>query len=134
MKLRNCPICGKLFVYTYNNKCPDCAKKYEEDFKKVRAYLAENPNTSIEEIAEKTGVNEKRVLEFLREGRLILKRANRNLITCELCDKPIFSGKYCEECAAKVKAKFNTISDKPLKKSNDMSGKIHLSKYQKDKR
>ncbi|WP_245984897.1 hypothetical protein [Biomaibacter acetigenes] len=53
MELRNCPVCGKLFVYTVRNLCPECAKKDEENFEKVRQYLYDVPQATLEEIAEK---------------------------------------------------------------------------------
>jgi flagellar operon protein (TIGR03826 family) len=134
MKLRNCPVCRKLFVYTFKNKCPDCIKKDEEELKKVKDYIIKNPNSTIEKITEKTGVKGKKVLEFLREGRLILKYANEDLLSCQMCNKPILSGKYCEECAKDVKFKIQTAVNKPMETKSDMSGKIHLSKFQRGKR
>ncbi len=133
MNLRNCPVCGNLFVYTFKNMCPDCVKKDEDDFKKVRDYIYKNPNAAIEEISEKTGIDTKKMLEFLRDGRLVLKHKSK-LLTCEICNKPILTGKYCDKCAKNMKTKLEAVAKKSLNTREDMSGKIHLSKLQKDER
>lgn len=59
MNLRNCPQCGKLFVYNIRNLCPECIKKDEKDFGCVRDYLYNHPRATIEEISEETGVSYK---------------------------------------------------------------------------
>ncbi|WP_422446897.1 TIGR03826 family flagellar region protein [Thermoanaerobacterium sp. DL9XJH110] len=132
MELRNCPECGKLFVYTVKNLCPDCVKKEEEDFEKVRDYLYDNPGATIEEVSEKTGVDSKKVLEFLREGRLVLKNANAGILSCEMCGAPILTGRYCDKCAGDMKKRLDVIKKSPFGVNQDMKGKIHLSKLQKD--
>jgi len=109
--------------------CPDCIKKEEELFDKVRDFLYENPNSSLEEVTEATGVDVKKILDFLKEGRLILKQGNPYLLKCEVCGKAILTGRYCEQCAAEMTKKFNkglkrnqAAGDKVLK------GQLHLSK------
>lgn len=129
MNLRNCPVCGKLFVYVTKNMCPDCIKKEEELFDKVRDYLYENPNSSLEEVNKATGVDVRKILEFLKEGRLILKQGNPYLLSCEICGKAILTGRYCEQCASEMTKKFN----KGLKRSqgiadSTLKGQVHLSK------
>ena len=59
MKLRNCPQCGKLFVYSHRNLCPECLKKDEQDFDTVRDFLYDNPQASLEEISEETRISTK---------------------------------------------------------------------------
>jgi len=133
MELRNCPVCGKVFLYTTRNLCPDCAAKEEEEFKKVRDYLYEVPGATMEEIAEKTGVSVKKILEFLKEGRLILKKDNANiLLKCERCGAPILTGRYCEKCVEEMKKGFGIRESNPFEQKSDMKGKIHISRYRKD--
>jgi len=132
LELRNCPVCGKVFVFVTRNLCPECAAKEEEEFRKVKDYLYEFPGATMEEISEKTGVSTKRILEFLREGRLILKKENVNiLLRCEMCGAPILAGRLCEKCAGDMKKKFGVV--KTPKQSEDMKGRIHLSWYKRQK-
>lgn len=132
MQLRNCPICGKIFVYNMKKMCPDCAKKDEDDFEKVRDYLYENPGATIEEVSEQTEVDTKKILEFLKEGRLMLKNENPNLLRCEICDCPILTGKYCEKCAKDMKKQLNNVRG-DLSSRSKIGGQIHLSKYRREK-
>lgn len=131
MDLRNCPSCGKLFVYTVRNLCPNCIKEDEHDFNKVRDYLYDNPEATIEDVTAETGVDSKKVLEYLKEGRLMLKSNNPNLLTCESCNEPILTGKFCDKCAADMKRQFSATL---FPKNEDMKGKLHLSKYQRDQK
>ncbi|HHX23594.1 MAG: TIGR03826 family flagellar region protein [Tepidanaerobacteraceae bacterium] len=134
MKLKNCPQCGKLFIYSLHNLCPDCIAKDEDNYNLVRDYLYDNPNASVDEISEKTGVPSKNILEYLKEGRLILKKNNINiLLSCERCNEPILSGRFCEKCAGKLKNSLSS-SKQSLFLDKDRKGKIHLSKFSKDRK
>lgn len=104
MDLRNCPKCGKLFVYRHRNLCPECLKKDEKAFDRVREFLNDNPHASLEEVSNATEVSTKNVLEYLKEGRLMLRNDNVNiLLNCEICKEPILSGRLCEKCSNKFK-------------------------------
>lgn len=53
MEVRNCRSCGRLFNYMGGAPlCPACQKKLEEKFQEVKAFLEENPNSSVETVAE----------------------------------------------------------------------------------
>ena len=70
MDIRNCKRCNRLFQYNGIKYCPKCVLELDEMFIKVRDYLYENKNANIAEVSEATGVEEKVILEFLRDGRL----------------------------------------------------------------
>ena len=57
MEVRNCRSCGRLFNYMGGAPlCPACQKKLEEKFQEVKAFLEENPNSSVETVAEELDV------------------------------------------------------------------------------
>jgi len=98
-ELRNCIRCGKIFAYTYSPICNKCLEEEEEDFKKVKEYLNENPGSTAFEVSEATGVSVEKIMKFLREERLELSDDNKNLLLqCESCGKPIKTGRFCNEC------------------------------------
>lgn len=100
MNLRNCPECGRMFEFTGRNLCPDCVNKEEEDYETIKNYLRQNPNAGVSDVSEKTGVSEKKILAFLKKGRLVLEPQNSIALNCEHCGKPIRSGRYCDGCCA----------------------------------
>ena len=53
MNLRNCSRCGKMFNYVSGQPiCEPCKKAIEEDFQKVKQYIADNPRAGLRQIAE----------------------------------------------------------------------------------
>jgi len=103
--LRNCPECGKVFVKINKNLCPDCVDKEEADFENVRKYLKDNPKASVEEIVEITGVEEKKVLRWMREGRVDVSFSDGSSgLTCKSCGTSIRTGNFCSNCAKTLSA------------------------------
>ncbi|QZY54323.1 TIGR03826 family flagellar region protein [Crassaminicella profunda] len=104
-EIRNCKECGKLFQYNGISKiCPRCRRKDEDAFKAVREYIYENTGATLTEVSEETGVDEDKILRFLREGRLeIIGENSALLLECERCGKAIRTGRFCDECAQELK-------------------------------
>ncbi|HHU70177.1 MAG TPA: MerR family transcriptional regulator [Thermoanaerobacterales bacterium] len=136
MDLRNCPICGKLFVFMTRNMCPDCIKKEDEEFDLVREYINEHAEATIDEVSEATGIPPSKILKFLKEGRLMISPNNINIVLrCEMCDEPILTGRYCKKCAEefakglKGSAYRGEIKNEPAKQ-----GRMHTIDRYRDKR
>lgn len=102
MDIRQCARCSKLFDFRGNRFCPTCVRELDDIFLKVRQYIYDNPKTNMDDLCDTCGAEEDDVLQWLREGRLILGHADASLLTCESCRKPIHSGRYCEDCANNV--------------------------------
>lgn len=103
MKIKNCKRCGKVYTYNGIDLCPDCYKKEENDFLKIRDYIETNPLATIIEVSTKTGIKLQKIMDFLKEGRLILNAENKNMVlNCERCGKPILTGRYCETCSIEI--------------------------------
>lgn len=102
MDLRNCRRCGRVYAYDGFDLCRACRRIDEKDFEKVREYLDENPGADINEISEETKVSSKKIIKFLKEGRLEIKDENNLLLYCEKCGKPIKSGRFCKKCTSKL--------------------------------
>ncbi|WP_418791027.1 TIGR03826 family flagellar region protein [Phosphitispora sp. TUW77] len=103
--LRNCPECGKVFVKINKNLCLDCIEKEEAEFEEVRKYLKDNPKAPVEEIVEITGVQEKKVLRWMREGRVDISFFDGSKgLTCKSCGTVIKTGNFCAKCAKDLSA------------------------------
>ncbi|WP_054693806.1 hypothetical protein [Syntrophomonas palmitatica] len=61
--------------------------------------MRDHPRASVVEVSEETGVEEEKILQYLRDGRLI-SSGFTEVITCERCGKSIRAGRYCEACKA----------------------------------
>ncbi len=108
-KPKKCKWCGRLFQNSAHDICADCIKKLDDDFLVARDYIYENPTTNIATLCEDTGIEEREIMHFLREGRLILSSADAGL-RCEKCAAPISTGRFCRNCQDKLKNAFGTTS------------------------
>lgn len=103
MEMRNCPQCGKIFAYVRTNLCPACVQKDEDEFRKVRTFIAKNPGVDIVTVSEETGVDEEKIVRYLKEGRILNSSPNTKInIECELCGVLIPQGRYCKACTEKL--------------------------------
>ncbi|MCR4399683.1 MAG: flagellar operon protein YvyF [Syntrophomonadaceae bacterium] len=112
-ELRNCPLCERVFAFAGGrNLCPACIEAEEAEFAVVRAYVRAHPGATIIEVASATGVEEERILEFLKDGRLISKGlASVVLHRCERCGQPIPAGRYCGECTNLLASSLRQAAD-----------------------
>ena len=101
-----CAFCGRLFQSMGQDLCPECSVKLDEDFVRVREYLYDNPgHIDVMDIVKNTGVCEKAVLRFLKDGRLSRKISDREAdLRCAICGAPISSGRLCRRCLDEWKA------------------------------
>lgn len=95
--LRNCPQCGRLFAYNGRNLCSRCLRAEDEEYMVVRRYVRDHPGATVFEVADETGVDEEKILQFLRDGRLEA-RGLQQMLECGRCGKKISQGNYCEDC------------------------------------
>ena len=125
MEMSNCRKCKKLFPKLYDPICDNCKKEEEALFDKVRNFLGDNKNATILEISENTGASAKKILSYLREGRLEISSASGELI-CRMCSAPISSGQYCEKCLIEVNQQIASFApgskNKPQSAGDDAKG------------
>lgn len=106
--LRNCPECGRLFAYQGRNLCKKCQEEEENEYLVVRRYVREHPGATVFEVAEETGVEEEKILQFLRDGRLQSKGLT-SVLECERCGKKISSGRYCPQCIKELDSQIQGV-------------------------
>ncbi len=109
-ELRNCPSCGKVFVKINRNLCPACIDKEEQDFEEVRKFLKEYPGASVPEISQVTGVDEDKILKWIREGRIDASYRVAAAVTCRRCGASISLGNLCSRCAQELASQIKSIS------------------------
>lgn len=100
MNLKNCSQCGSLYAYAGRNICNKCLDQEEEEYKLVRRYVRDHPGASVFEVSEETKVEEEKILQFIRDGRL-QSQGFKGVLECDACGKPINMGRLCEDCMLK---------------------------------
>ena len=133
----NCEKCGRLFQSIADVKlCSRCRESDEDMFKVVREYVYDNPGATVVEVSQATNVPEKKILRFLREGKLETK-GDAMLIDCEKCGEPIASGRYCDRCTKDMSQGLRDMAKKmkaelePQSKDQKSLGKGMYTQYKK---
>ena len=111
METKNCPRCGKVFVKIREPICEPCVKEEEQIFEKVREYVKENPNLPIGEVAEACEVQPKRILQYIRDGRLEAVPGMKGEVVCSKCGKPLLVGRMCEKCILETGFQVNDMKE-----------------------
>lgn len=96
-KIKNCPMCGKLFSDTGTHVCMDCYRKVQEKEMEVVNYVRDNPGAKVSDIIEATEASEKLIKKMIREGRFEQIGVKMSY-PCAKCGAPIISGKLCAKC------------------------------------
>ncbi|WP_317366972.1 hypothetical protein [uncultured Tyzzerella sp.] len=126
MNLKSCSKCKKLFSSVGGSLiCRECIKLEEEEFQRVRVYLRENRGADINIVSDETGVPTKKILKYLREGRLEISEGMADILKCEKCGVSIKSGKYCRNCSEKVSKDLSSILIQK-EESNNSGAKMHI--------
>ena len=102
MDIRNCLKCRRIFTYVSTPYCPLCEKEEEALFNTVRDYVKENLTCTMADVVENTGISMKKLNRYIKEGRLEISKGMVGELTCEICDKPITKGKFCDTCVVKM--------------------------------
>ena len=70
--VQTCKRCAKLFSFLPRGICSGCIDHCESQFQLVREWLIDNQGRTIAAVTEGSGVDQKLIVEFVREGRLEL--------------------------------------------------------------
>lgn len=99
-QLENCVLCGRLYLKSYTDFCLDCYKEIEADFKKVNAFIKDEANreATLEELSEATEVSEKRIADFIRDGRIYGEDFPNLGYPCAHCGTVIKRQVLCDSC------------------------------------
>ncbi|MEJ8764576.1 TIGR03826 family flagellar region protein [Oceanobacillus sp. HCA-5259] len=112
-ELANCSRCGAVYVMTIRDICQDCYKKEEEAFQTVYHFLREKKNreATMIEIVEATGVEEKMIMKFVKERRLLPTDFPNLAYPCDRCGRGITTGKLCENCQKELKSELAILEE-----------------------
>ncbi len=125
MSIKKCPRCGKIFSPISGSLiCGECIKLEEQEFEKVRSYLKINRGADINTVSKETEVSTKKILKYLREGRIEVTEGMSDFLKCEKCGVNIRSGQYCRSCSEKVAKNLQSVLIK--KEEPKTEAKMHI--------
>ena len=129
-KMKNCPICGKIFLASGMMRvCRDCQAIEQEMEAKVIEYVRDNPNCTIPEIVRETGASDRLIRRMIQEGRFEQTGVSITY-PCEKCGAPITAGKLCQSCTDSLRTALQETHAKTAAKAQAAKGK---GMYSKDK-
>lgn len=130
MSLENCRKCKKLFDRVNSPICPSCWKEEEETFEKIRHYIKENPHSKLQEVSEETGVSEKKIMGYIREGKIEwTKGLSESSLNCKKCGKPIKVGTLCNSCMVSFAKASNIPLETAEKTENHVKQGMHNKNF-----
>ncbi|MSS63546.1 hypothetical protein [Velocimicrobium porci] len=112
-KILHCEVCkGKMKpISNVKYRCMECGYETLNDLGKIKEFLRENGTAPLLVIAQATGVKEKVITSYLREGRLEIPEGSDFYLKCEKCGCSIRYGRFCPDCiselAGGIRAVFN---------------------------
>ena len=110
-QLKNCQVCGRVFMSTGGKVCPACLDKQADDEMKVIEYVRDHPKCKVHEIIEATGVNEHIIRRLIEEGRFIQEGVEYSY-PCKKCGTLIVRGKFCEKCMNEMQEQLQGVQNK----------------------
>jgi hypothetical protein len=93
----------------------------EKNFELVKNYIYDHPEANAVEISEETGVPEKDIFYFLKEGRLSVSEDN-GMLRCEQCGHSITTGRYCESCRNTLERELSATLSDAMQKAKQPTG------------
>ncbi|MFP4697161.1 MAG: flagellar protein [Eubacteriales bacterium] len=136
MDVRNCKSCGKIFNYIAGVPiCPKCKDELENKFQEVKAYIKDNPQAQIYEVAEETEVNINQIRQWIREERLAFSQDSSIGIECERCGTSIKTGRFCNKCKDDIAHNLGSVypKEEPKKETFKKDTKSRMRYLNKDR-
>lgn len=70
MDLINCSRCGKLTIKRTSSFCDACFMEQKEELDKIKDYLEKNPNSTILDVHNNTGISLSTINELLKNNMI----------------------------------------------------------------
>ncbi|MBE5848723.1 MAG: hypothetical protein E7298_00970 [Lachnospiraceae bacterium] len=118
-----CTKCGKAnpeYKGVGEYRCSECGFTMYDDFGIVRNYLEAHSGATQSQVSQATGVSMETIRYFLKEERLEVTSSSNVMLSCEICNAPIRSGRYCEACSKKLRLK--SEAEKSASHKSNISG------------
>ncbi|EIT86937.1 putative regulator of flagella formation [Fictibacillus macauensis ZFHKF-1] len=121
-ELENCLQCHALFVYNGRKICQNCYANEEKDYDAVFHFMRQQKNrqATLHDIHTHTGVEERKIMNFLRQGRLHIVQFPQLYYECDTCLGPIREGRICKVCSVKMKKELENTAATVVNKKHKL--------------
>ena len=110
MKPANCKTCGKVFLKTNFEICPECVKKEQDLIKEINDYCTTKNIVTLKELSLEFGITEVKLEKYLLDRKLV-QIMDKLEMTCKACGtkyRIVSEGRlYCKLCYEKLEADLN---------------------------
>lgn len=136
MRAANCKLCGKVFLKSNFDVCPDCIRREQELIKDINDYCASKDTVSLSEIAEVFKEPIDKLEKFLLDRKLV-QIMDKLELTCKMCGvkyRILSEGRlYCKVCYDKLNENFTTakVEDSPYGPGGNTYGAFNKKPYKK---
>lgn len=134
-ELANCARCGRVFVKGLRDICEHCKKEEDKDFETVYQYIRQKDHrmATLSEVVEATGVEEKLILKFIKEGRLRQSQFPNLGYPCQKCGTLIREGKLCGSCAKTLQKDINLHKEMEKREQERVARERQVTYYTMDR-
>ncbi len=94
-RFKNCADCGRYLPVDTKGRCQDCFETDRELADSAREQLREQPDMTIQELSKKMGVDEERVADWMRDGRVKCVAIRKK---CPNCGRLMVNRFSCDSC------------------------------------
>ncbi len=109
MPLANCSRCNRLFNRTLHEVCTDCREAEDAAYIQLCEYMGREPEATLPEAAEATGVDPEVIRRMVRSGRLVgFDSLALSVLACQRCGVPVSLGRFCANCQRELRHGFSS--------------------------
>lgn len=126
MGIANCKECGKVFVKTLDNTCPDCSNKRKQELQKIEEWIKQKNTPVLTKIEEEIGISEKTFMKYVLDGRI--RSFNKVLAPCDVCKeltKLETKNVICKDCRSSIKKTSSSSGNESELSKTDMYSKTN---------
>jgi hypothetical protein len=82
--------------------CSNCSAEEDNCIKSIEKTLVRNRQLNIDELAQSANIPRKKILSFIRKGKIRLFDYPNLADECDVCAGPIRRGTMCNKCAIRI--------------------------------
>jgi uncharacterized Zn finger protein (UPF0148 family) len=125
LRVAHCSACGSIFQMNMRGLCSNCSAKEDTYIKSIEKTLIRNRQLNMDELAQAADIPRKKILSFIRKGKIMLFDYPNLADECDVCAGPIRKGTMCNKCATRIQ---DEVANE-LEQERLMKERIRASSY-----